>query len=174
MSFISSAASQAVRLLTILALAGCSATAVMIPTESDAPSGVVSFYQSGKDLKIHIQIVGLEPNSSHGLHVHELGDCRAPAASSMGAHFNPLKSKHGGRSGIDRHLGDLGNITADENGVVEARLSILDTRLSGPAERNILGRALVLTKNSDDEQTQPDGNSGLPIACGLISKNPAI
>jgi len=58
--------------------------------------------------------------------------------------------------------------------VVEARLSILDTRLSGPAERNILGRALVLTENSDDEQTQPDGNSGLPIACGLISKNPAI
>jgi Cu-Zn family superoxide dismutase len=174
MSRVSLAAFQVVRLLGILALAGCSATAVMIPTESDTPSGVVSFYQSGKDLKIHIQIVGLEPGSSHGLHVHELGDCRAPTASSMGAHFNPMKSKHGGRSGIDRHLGDLGNIIADENGVAEARLSILDTRLSGAAERNILGRALVLTKNSDDEQTQPDGNSGLPIACGLISKNPAI
>jgi Cu-Zn family superoxide dismutase len=161
-------------LLVSLILSGCSATAVMIPTERDNPSGVVHFYQNGENLKVHIKIVGLVPRSIHGLHIHEIGDCRNPVGFSMGAHFNPMNANHGGRSGSDRHLGDLGNVKADQSGHVEARLSILDTTLSGPAQRNILGRALVLTEHPDDEQTNPDGKSGLPIACGLISKDRAL
>ena len=83
------------------------AIAMLAPTEGNTASGVVEFKQDGATMHVHFRIEGLSPNASHGLHIHEKGDCRAPDASSAGGHFNPGGDRHGGPSSEYRHAGDL-------------------------------------------------------------------
>ena len=86
---------------------------MLAPTEGNTASGVVEFKQDGDEMRVLIRLEGLTPNARHGLHIHELGDCRAPDASSAGGHFNPQGTEHGGPEGEKRHAGDLGNVHAD-------------------------------------------------------------
>lgn len=165
-----------------IALAGCSgvnsalhpdptAVAMLAPTEGNAVKGVVNFSQDGKVLHVHVRLQGLQPYSTHGLHVHEKGDCRAPDASSAGGHFNPHGSTHGGPESELRHGGDLGNVQADANGEVDARIEVRGITL-GTGQDSIIGRAIIVHAQADDLHSQPSGNAGARIACGLVSKNP--
>jgi Cu-Zn family superoxide dismutase len=157
-------------------LAGCSsvslrsptASANLAPTKGNQVSGTVSFVQHGDSVVVEAHLVGLTPGL-HGFHIHEKGDCTAADASSAGAHFNPHKSSHGGPQVAPRHAGDLGNITADGAGVAQYKVEVTGISLDTGAD-SIIGRAVIVHGNPDDLRTQPAGNAGPRIACGLISK----
>jgi Cu-Zn family superoxide dismutase len=105
----------------------------------------------------------------HGFHIHENGDCSAPDGSSAGGHFNPTDQNHGGPDASVHHIGDLGNIRADENGnaTYEATLSFLSL---GDGENSILNRGLIVHALEDDLVSQPTGAAGARLACGVIRK----
>lgn len=145
------------------------ATAVMRPTAGNEAMGLISFLESPNNIagaRIVVQMSNLSPGP-HGMHIHENGDCSAPDASSAGDHFNPHDMPHGGRTAPQRHTGDLGNITANESGIVE--IDIDDSTISFEGEDSVLGKALVVHASGDDYMTQPSGNSGDPVACGVIT-----
>jgi Cu-Zn family superoxide dismutase len=150
---------------------GPSATAVLAPTKGNQVSGTIHFKQKGDEVLVEAKITGLKPNGVHGFHVHEKGDCSAADASSAGAHFNPGNMPHGGLSSEKRHAGDLGNLQADANGYVQVSMTVSGISL-GAEPNSIIGRAVIVHANPDDLSSQPAGNAGARVACGLISKNP--
>ena len=113
-------------------------------------------------------IGGLQPGSTHGLHVHEVGNCSAADASSAGPHFNPAGRAHGSPQAAVHHAGDLPNVTAGSDGVAHVDVHVGGLTLGGAAATNILGRALVVHAQADDYTSQPAGNSGARVACGVI------
>jgi Cu-Zn family superoxide dismutase len=114
-------------------------------------------------------VSGLTPGL-HGFHVHEKGNCTAPDGSSAGPHFNPHNSVHGGPDAPQRHGGDLGNLKADASGTAVYRAEIRGISL-GAGDDSVIGRAVIVHANPDDFQTQPAGNAGARLACGLIGKS---
>jgi len=127
--------------------------------------GTVSFAQAEGGLEINARVSGLKPGT-YAIHIHEFGDCSAPDGSSAGAHFNPKGEPHGGPGEAKRHAGDLGNLVADQSGV--AYLRLLDDQLVLAGTSGILGRSVIVHAGPDDFRTQPSGNAGGRIACGLI------
>jgi Cu-Zn family superoxide dismutase len=148
------------------------AVCVLHPLKDSKVHGVVVFTQKGDDIEVNGEIVGLTPGL-HGFHVHEFGDCHSPDGMSSGAHFNPTKAMHGGPHSKNRHVGDLGNIKADEDGKAVIRMTDGMIKLHGP--HSIIGRALIVHAKADDEKSQPAGDAGGRIACGVIgiAKAPA-
>ena len=162
-------------LILALAFMGCSkkiaetevksAIAVLNPTEGSKVHGVVSFSKDGRGVRITAHVEGLSPGP-HGFHIHEFGNCSSPEANSAGGHFNPTDMPHGCPKAEKRHVGDLGNIVADKNG--EARLEVTDNAMSLEGPKSIIGRSIVVHAQADDCETQPTGNSGARVACGVI------
>lgn len=144
------------------------ATTTLLPTQGSEVRGKVKFTRKGSFVEVVGRITGLTPGA-HGLHVHEKGNCTAPDASSAGPHFNPGSSAHGGPHDAAHHGGDLGNIVADAEGVAEFSTQVAGITLGADAA-SIIGRSLVVHADADDLQSQPSGNSGRRLACGLISK----
>jgi Cu-Zn family superoxide dismutase len=146
--------------------AGQPLVAVLSPTDGNAVKGVVVFESAAGGVKVTGVVSGLEPNSKHGFHVHEFGDCSAPDATSAGAHYSPSKSEHGGTT-PPRHAGDLGNIEADAKGVATVDVTVSDvSTTSGSAP--LIGRGLIVHAKADDLKTQPTGDSGGRVACGVL------
>ncbi len=135
--------------------------------------GVVTFTEVADGVRVDANITGLSPGK-HGFHVHEFGDCStadasAAAASAAGGHFNPGNNPHAGPEARQRHEGDMGNIEADVSGV--AKLNYIDHQLSladGP--KSIIGRAVIVHEKADDLKSQPSGEAGDRIACGIIGR----
>ncbi len=148
-----------------------SATAVLAPTKGNSVSGTVNLTQKGSVVMVVAKVNGLKPNATHGIHIHEKGNCSAADASSAGGHFNPSASPHGGPTGDKRHGGDLGNLKADANGSAQMSIEVVGITL-GTEPNSVIGRAVIVHAGQDDLKTQPSGNSGARVACGLISKNP--
>jgi len=141
------------------------ACVVLHPTAGNKIEGTVHFEQIAKDVRITGRITGLSPGK-HGFHIHMFGDCSAPDAASAGDHFNPGHADHGGPQDRNRHVGDLGNIEADKDGV--ANFSLVDDRITFDGPASILGRALVVHEKPDDLRSQPSGKSGARLACGVV------
>lgn len=143
------------------------AIAALEPLGDSGVRGTVQFTRVGSDrMRIRAQVEGLTPGP-HGFHIHEFGDCSAPDGQSAGGHFNPEGKSHGGPEGPDHHLGDLGNIEADAGGrAAIAMTTDIITLDTGP--RGILGRSVIVHAGPDDLQTDPSGNSGARLACGVI------
>jgi Cu-Zn family superoxide dismutase len=148
-----------------------SAVAVLSPTQGSSVHGTVTFVRTKGVALVNVNITGFKPNSAHGLHIHESGDCTARDAASAGGHFNPMSSEHGGPNGPSRHSGDLGNVTADSKGDIYASFEVGDVAF-GTGQDSIIGRGLVVHADRDDLTSQPAGNSGARVACGLITRNP--
>lgn len=144
---------------------GASASAELAPTQGNTASGDVRFSKQGDKVLIEAEFAGLTPGL-HGFHVHEKGDCSAPDGSSAGAHFNPTGAPHGGPTSAAHHLGDLPMLAADEKGRAKLRMALASLALDGP--NSIIGKALIVHAQADDFQTQPTGNSGARVACGVI------
>lgn len=143
------------------------AIAVLQPTGSNNVCGSISITEVADGVRVVGEITGLTPGK-HGFHVHEFGDCSADAASA-GAHFNPTDRPHGAADDMERHVGDLGNIEADAAGT--AKVNFLDHKLSLFHDaRSIIGRALVVHEKADDLKSQPAGDSGARVACGVIGR----
>jgi len=141
------------------------AISVLHPTEGNNVQGVVAFTKANKGVRIQVGIEGLAPGL-HGFHIHEYGDCSSPDATSAGGHFNPDNMPHAAPTAEKRHAGDLGNIEADGAGV--ARLDVMDNHLSFDGPHSIVGRAVIVHLSPDDFSTQPTGNAGARVACGVI------
>lgn len=141
------------------------AVATLVPTQGNAAAGVITFSKSKEGVRVIARIVDLSPGA-HGIHIHEFGDCRADDGSSAGDHFNPHGKAHGAPEATQRHVGDLGNIMADQNGV--AIIDIVDPLITLDGENAIIGRSVVVHGNEDDFTTQPHGAAGERLACGTI------
>jgi Cu-Zn family superoxide dismutase len=115
------------------------------------------------------EVGGLAPNSAHGFHVHETGDCSAADASSAGGHFNPTGRPHGRMDHSAHHAGDIDNIVADANGVAHVNIHVPGLTLGGGAASDIAGRAIIVHADPDDYASQPSGNAGKRVACGIIT-----
>lgn len=140
--------------------------AVLQPTEGNEVSGTVLFSSTPEGVRVRAAINGLSPSSSHGFHIHEMGDCSAADASSAGDHFNPTSQPHGAPNSAARHVGDLGNLMSDGDGV--AQTNVVDRVLSLTGTNAINGRAVVVHADADDLESQPSGNAGARLACGVI------
>lgn len=141
------------------------AIAVLHPTANHSVAGIVRFTQVSAGVYVSATVEGLT-TGKHGFHIHELGDCSAPDATSAGGHFNPEGQPHAGPDQAERHVGDLGNLEADESG--RAHYERLDDQLSLGGEHSILGRAVIVHAAEDDLTTQPTGAAGGRVACGVI------
>jgi Cu-Zn family superoxide dismutase len=127
---------------------------------------VVHFTDTGSGVKVSAHITGLEPNSEHAFHIHEFGDCTdMEKAMSAGGHFNPEKHQHGKPGDPNAHPGDMGNVKADATGMAMAEVTLPAASLTG--KNAILGRGVILHEKADDF-SQPVGNAGGRIACGVI------
>ena len=115
------------------------------------------------------EIGGLAPNSTHAIHIHEKGDCRAADASCAGGHFNPAGAPHGKVGGSAHHGGDMDNIVADAEGVAKVNVHASGVTLGGGAANDVAGKAVIVHAAPDDYRTQPTGNAGGRIACGIIT-----
>lgn len=146
--------------------AGAKASATLEPRSGSTVSGTVNFQAVGQKLRVEARIAGLTPGE-HGFHVHEAGDCSAPDASSAKGHFNPAGRSHGHHGGSDRHAGDMPNLVADSSGraTLAAEVDMLSLT-EGPG--GILLRSVVIHADPDDYKSQPAGNSGKRVACGVI------
>jgi superoxide dismutase, Cu-Zn family len=129
--------------------------------------------QPNGHIQFHFALNNLPPGS-HGMHVHEKGECVKPDFRSAGKHFNPDGKEHGAENPKGSHAGDLGNIKVGTDGtanveVTAAKLSLetTDHALIRPG-----GTAIVIHSSQDDQKSDPSGNSGVPIACGVIEKAP--
>ena len=146
---------------------GQQASAKLEPRSGSTTTGEVLFIWQGHDVLVTGKFAGLKPNAEQGFHVHEKGDCSAPDATSAGGHFNPDTKSHGMPGSGSNHAGDMPNIKSDANGN-----AVYSAKLSGFAVNNgpvgILGRSVVVHRDPDDYKSQPAGNSGPRIACGLI------
>ena len=138
------------------------------PTAGNSAAGTVWFVADGADVRIRGRVTGLKANQEHGFHVHEKGDCSSADAMSAGGHLNPGGKPHGPPSG-EHHAGDLPALRADGAG-----MATLDSRVRGLADgpSAFAGKALVVHLSPDDYATQPTGNSGARIACGVIAATP--
>lgn len=140
------------------------------PTEGNTVSGLVAFIHedaASETVRVVGKLIGI-PSGEHGMHVHENGNCTGPQASSAGSHYDPGGAMlHGDRTSSARHLGDLGNIVADMNQV--ATFDFTDDRIKVVGPNSIAQKALIVHASADDLSTQPSGNSGDPIACGIIT-----
>ena len=142
------------------------AISVLHPTAGNKVTGTVTFTPVADGVKVHAEIAGLTPGN-HGFHIHEFGDCSAADASSAGAHFNPTNQPHAGPDTGARHEGDMGNVEADSSG--KAKLDYVDHQISFADEaKSAIGRSVVVHAKPDDLKTQPSGDSGARIACGVI------
>jgi Cu-Zn family superoxide dismutase len=140
--------------------------------KGEVVKGTVFFDQDDpeSDVKVTGEVTGLS-EGLHGFHIHEFGD-NTNGCTSAGAHFNPYQKDHGGPDDEVRHVGDLGNVEADSNGV--AKVDIADKLISLTGAHNIIGRTLVVHADPDDlgkgghELSKTTGNAGARSACGVV------
>jgi Cu-Zn family superoxide dismutase len=145
------------------------ATAQLAPTKGNKTIGEATFEEAGDRVRVVIFVQGLKPGQEHGLHIHEGADCSGDAMGAKG-HFNPLGRPHGIPGGAQSHAGDLPALKANKAG--RANINFETDAISlKPGPTNIIGRAVVVHAGPDDYTTQPTGNSGARIACGVIKGN---
>lgn len=133
-------------------------------------AGTLQVATMGDGVHVGGTISGLAPNSNHGFHIHEKGDCSAADASSAGGHFNPTGQPHGKVGASPHHLGDQMNIHADASGIASVDLHFDGVSLGSGQSNDVMNRALVVHADPDDYTSQPAGNAGKRIACGVITK----
>ncbi|MEO8152524.1 MAG: superoxide dismutase family protein [Rhizobacter sp.] len=143
------------------------AVARLQPTSGSQTTGTVWLTQEGDHVVVRVSVSGLMPNREHGFHVHEKGDCSAPDGSSAGGHFNPAGKPHGA-PGAEHHAGDMPSLKADGSGNANTTFEIRGVLL-GTGATDLMGKGLIVHADPDDYATQPTGNSGKRIACGVIA-----
>jgi superoxide dismutase, Cu-Zn family len=143
------------------------AFATLTPTQGNNVRGLFVFHQMGDQVMVHAQVSGLKPNAEHGIHVHEKGDCASADGTSAGGHFNPDGKPHGPQASA-HHAGDMPALKADANGVANQKFTLSGPTVSAGAA-SLVEHAVIVHAAPDDYTTQPTGNSGARIACGVVA-----
>lgn len=141
----------------------------LAPTEGNSVTGEITLTPADGGVKVAGTVSGLEPNSEHGFHIHENGDCSAPDASSAGGHFNPTGAEHGSMDAEPHQAGDMPNIKADDTGAATVDVVVPGIELGTGSATDVMGKAIVVHADPDDYKSQPAGNAGARLACGVIS-----
>ena len=156
-----------------LALAACAhakrpmAMAMLNPAGSQSARGTIHFQDAGDEgVNVKVDLVGVPPGV-HGFHVHETGDC-GNNGQAAGGHFNPMNMQHGAPDAASHHAGDFGNVTAEATGEVHTEFTTHWLSLAQGTPTYVVGRAVILHANPDDLTSQPSGNAGARIACGVV------
>jgi Cu-Zn family superoxide dismutase len=145
---------------------GAMAMASLNPSEGNAAKGMVHFQDQGDgSVEVVVDLTGVPPGV-HGFHVHDKGDC-GNNGQNAGAHFNPMNLAHGAPDAQSHHAGDFGNVTADANGEIHTRFMTHSITVKDGAS-SVVGRSVVLHGNPDDLVSQPAGNAGPRIGCGIV------
>ena len=162
-----------ISLAAFLFMFGCAhsrgpmATAALDSTSGSTAKGVVHLTDVGDgNVEVQADLTGVPPGV-HGFHIHEKGDCGNNAMNS-GGHFNPTGMIHGAPDAVSHHAGDWGNVTADDKGEVHAKFTTHSISLKSGDMNSAVGHAIVLHANPDDLTSQPAGNAGPRIACGVV------
>ena len=144
------------------------AWAQLQPKSGSDVTGEVQFTETKDGVLVVATVEGLA-EGKHGIHIHETGDCSAPDASSAGGHYTPQDDPHGAPENPagERHLGDLGNLTADASGAATYRHT--DEQLTLTGRHSIIDQAVVVHAEPDDLTSQPSGSAGARVACGVIT-----
>lgn len=129
-------------------------------------AGTVSFENVSEGIKVKANLTGLPKKTTLGFHIHEMGACEGPDYKSAGEHFNPTEMQHGGPDHSKKHSGDLGNLVTDASGA--AVYEIVIPKSANDDFEKIIGKSVLVHAKKDDFKTQPSGNSGARIACGII------
>jgi len=147
------------------------ALAAIAPASDSGVAGSLRFHETGGTVDIEGELIGLDPGT-HGLHIHVAGDCSAPDATSAEGHFAPEDDPHGGPgdSPAGHHVGDLGSITANEDGVAGVDKSDAEMTLK-TGDKTILDRAVIVHAEADDLASQPSGDAGDRVGCGVVKRN---
>ncbi|WP_295953275.1 superoxide dismutase family protein [Rhodoferax sp.] len=149
---------------------GPMATAPLAATTGNTATGSIQFIQLPGKVLVRGEVHGLLPNTVHGFHIHEKGDCSSGDGMSAGGHFNPDGHAHGAATETMHHAGDLPSLQADASGSAKINFETADLAVgSGP--HDVVGRGLIVHKDADDFTTQPTGNSGARLACAVIARN---
>jgi Cu-Zn family superoxide dismutase len=146
--------------------AGPMAMATLAPTTGSTAQGMVHFHElADGSVEVKADLTGV-PEGIHGFHVHDKGAC-GDNGNAAGGHFNPSGASHGAPDAASHHAGDFGNVTADAKGEVHTTFTTKSITVSeGP--NSVSGHAVILHAKEDDLQTQPTGNAGARIACGVV------
>ena len=144
---------------------GPMAMVMLAPTAGNTARGMVHFADlGGGTVEVKVDLTGV-PAGVHGFHVHDKGDCGDNGNAAVG-HFNQTGAPHGAPDSASHHAGDFGNVTADANGEVHTTFTThsitINTGMTG-----VVGHAIILHANPDDLVSQPSGNAGPRIACGV-------
>lgn len=148
---------------------GIFARALLQPKSGSKASGTVEFFKTKKGIRVKAVVAGTTPGK-HGIHIHEKGDCSSADAASAGAHFNPTGEAHGGPGVRPHHMGDLGNVFVEKDGRGELDLNLSADAAGFGGWDQLTGKSVVLHEREDDLQSDPAGNSGGRIACGVIQR----
>jgi Cu-Zn family superoxide dismutase len=149
--------------------AGTGASATLEPTEGNRVAGTLRFAAVDGGIRVTGEVSGLPGGGQHGFHVHENGDCSAPDGSSAGGHFNPASTAHGRVGQGEHHAGDSDNIVANGEGVATVDTLLRGASLGDGAATDIVGKGVIVHADADDYTTQPTGNAGGRLACGVIA-----
>jgi Cu-Zn family superoxide dismutase len=141
------------------------AICVVHPLGNSKVAGKVVFTKVSGGVEVNAELTGLAAGE-HGFHVHEFGDCSMADGTCAGAHFNPTGAPHGGPEDARRHVGDLGNIKADASG--KATYKRVDKMLTLNGPHSVIGRAIIVHAAPDDLKSQPSGDAGARVGCGVI------
>ena len=140
------------------------------PTQGNTVSGELNLISEKSSVRVGGLIQGLKPNTEQAFHIHEKGDCSAPDASSAGGHFNPTSQPHGNPKGTGaKHAGDMVNLKSDAKGVAKVDVMLDSATLQSGQPNDVAGKSIVVHQKADDYTSQPAGNSGDRVACGVIS-----
>jgi Cu-Zn family superoxide dismutase len=147
---------------------GLRASAALQSTKGSKTFGEATFEEVG-DGKVRVIVFaqGLRPDQEHGFHIHEAGDCSSGDGMSAKGHFNPAGKPHGHPSSAERHAGDLPSLKSDKGGRAKLDLTV-DAITLRPGATSIIGRGVIIHADPDDYKTQPTGNAGARLACGVI------
>lgn len=158
--------------LALLLLGACAttsrptATATLTPTNGQTANGTVTFTQNADNsVTVSVKLTGV-PAGVHGFHVHDKGDC-GDNGNAAGGHFNPNNAPHGAPTDVSHHAGDFGNVEADASGNVNESRTLHGITVTAGAN-SVVGHAVILHASPDDLKTQPTGNAGARIACGVV------
>ena len=145
------------------------ASVALVPKSGSNVTGSLHVMRMGDGVHLSGTVSGLAPNSTHGFHIHETGNCGSPDGSSAGGHFNPMHEMHGRESAAHHHLGDQDNLMADANGVARVDAHFAGATLGTGKPGDVLGKAVIVHADADDYTSQPSGNAGKRLACGVIT-----